>query len=101
MAAQNTNEVVTVVAMPQAGFFKALTLDDRTTSLRYNLVEVTAGPVFFLTVPLDGTAPTLITQMHALPVGAVEKADATGTVIGDLYVHAPAGAGTLKLVRTS
>lgn len=103
MINQGTGETLLAVALPVAGFTKvAVTLDDRTTSLRKNLIDVTVGPVYFLTVRKNGTAPDNVAKMHALPAGAVEREDGTLVVIGDLYVHAPApAAGTLKLVTTT
>jgi len=93
------NEVVTTYTLP-TGPTPELVLKgtDRRKSLAFNLMEVTTGPLSFL-VTADA-APASAAEMYQYPIGGIIQKDATGTSPGDVYLLAPAGVGTVKLVET-
>lgn len=93
------NEIVTSIPMPLAGFTAPIAANADRTSIEYNTLAVTTGPVYYLVT--SGPAPTVTTQMRELPVGGVIVRDGTGVGTGAIYIHAPAAVGRLDIVETS
>lgn len=93
------NEVVTPVALPQAAVAIGLGPNERRTSLEINTIEATTGPISYLIT--SGDAPTTAAQMRQIPIGGFRLLAGNDVNPGTVYILAPAGVGSVKLVETT
>lgn len=102
MIDQLAGESLATIALPTGATpVLVFSANDRRTSLEINTIEATTGPISHITLDAGATAPADATEMRQFPIGGLRVQDGTGVPKGDVYVLAPAGVGSLKLVETT
>ena len=93
------NEEVTVVALPVAAVEIGLAANQRRAALEINTIEATTGPISYLIT--SGTAPTLASQMRQIPINGYRMLEGSDVNPGVVYILAPLGVGSVKLVEST